>query len=346
MKRFLLILVSLLTIGSMYACNLYIEDFEISSEKLYKVVQIKAHFDHYVSGFQLELTLPQGMNVTDAQRCDDLYIDYTNEEGFDVTATPMIGENQRNTKYLVLNTEVGYYDGSPYGVVKYAPGDYVMYELYIDVPMGFKGGDIQVKSITACGVDSRPWVKRCNCSAVTTTTHVSVEGVEPDEPEPTDPHDEGYWLIVENNGNENFIHMEKNYTYVRLVNDAGETTVPFRFRINGNDFGAPSPNRPTDMDDLLNNILLQTQHYYTLVGGHQYLVSFQGWPGEEESYVYCHYADGGGYDSVDEFVADRQVASVRYFDINGREMTEPNGLTIVVTTYTDGSMQSVKTIKR
>ena len=100
-------------------------------------------------------------------------------------------------------------------------------------------------------------------------------------------------------------------------------------------------------NDLLNNILLQTQHYYTLVGGHQYLVSFQGWPGEEESYVYCHYADGGGYDSVDEPTTDRQVASVRYYNINGQELASPNGgIVITVTTYTDGTIESTKTLKR
>ena len=48
---------------------------------------------------------------------------------------------------------------------------------------------------------------------------------------------------------------------------------------------------------------------------------------------------------IDEMVAGKQVAGVRYFNAMGQEMQEANGLTIVVTTYTDGTTSSVKVVK-
>ena len=46
-----------------------------------------------------------------------------------------------------------------------------------------------------------------------------------------------------------------------------------------------------------------------------------------------------------EMVGDKTVASQRYFNVAGQEMQEANGLTIVVTTYTDGTTSTVKVVK-
>jgi hypothetical protein len=48
---------------------------------------------------------------------------------------------------------------------------------------------------------------------------------------------------------------------------------------------------------------------------------------------------------VDELVNGKTVAGVRYFNMAGQEMQEANGVTIVVTTYTDGTTSAVKVIK-
>ena len=48
---------------------------------------------------------------------------------------------------------------------------------------------------------------------------------------------------------------------------------------------------------------------------------------------------------VDELNAGKQVADVRYYNIAGQEMAQPNGLTIQVTTYTDGTRSTTKVIK-
>ena len=42
---------------------------------------------------------------------------------------------------------------------------------------------------------------------------------------------------------------------------------------------------------------------------------------------------------------NKVVAGVRYYNIMGQEMREANGITIIVTTYTDGSSSAVKVIK-
>ena len=48
---------------------------------------------------------------------------------------------------------------------------------------------------------------------------------------------------------------------------------------------------------------------------------------------------------LDEVDGEKAVAGVRYFNAIGQEMAQPNGLTIVVTTYTDGTTTAVKVMK-
>ena len=48
---------------------------------------------------------------------------------------------------------------------------------------------------------------------------------------------------------------------------------------------------------------------------------------------------------VNELVDGKAVKSVRYFNMAGQEMPEVNGVTIVVTTYTDGTTSAVKVMK-
>ena len=51
------------------------------------------------------------------------------------------------------------------------------------------------------------------------------------------------------------------------------------------------------------------------------------------------------FTGIDEMNADKQVANVRYFNMAGQEMQQANGMTIVVTTYTDGTTSAVKVMK-
>ena len=70
---------------------------------------------------------------------------------------------------------------------------------------------------------------------------------------------------------------------------------------------------------------------------------YQYYPGGNFA-VYRLTKVGGG---VEELITDtdKVVAGVRYYNIMGQEMQEANGLTIIVTTYTDGSSKAVKVIK-
>ena len=49
--------------------------------------------------------------------------------------------------------------------------------------------------------------------------------------------------------------------------------------------------------------------------------------------------------SVNEMNAGKTVANVRYFNVAGQEMAQPSGLTIQVTTYSDGTTSTTKVIK-
>jgi len=51
------------------------------------------------------------------------------------------------------------------------------------------------------------------------------------------------------------------------------------------------------------------------------------------------------YTGVNEVVEGKAVAGVRYFNVAGQEMAQPNGLTIMVTTYSDGSTVATKVVK-
>ena len=51
------------------------------------------------------------------------------------------------------------------------------------------------------------------------------------------------------------------------------------------------------------------------------------------------------HSGVDELNAGKTVASVRYYNVAGQEMAQPTGMTIQVTTYSDGSKSAVKVVK-
>jgi len=53
----------------------------------------------------------------------------------------------------------------------------------------------------------------------------------------------------------------------------------------------------------------------------------------------------GKITGIDELVDSKTVAGVRYYNMAGQEIQEANGMTIVVTTYTDGTTSAVKVMK-
>ena len=68
-------------------------------------------------------------------------------------------------------------------------------------------------------------------------------------------------------------------------------------------------------------------------------------PGKLQSYQIAYECYVSPVVGIDEMNADKAVAGVRYFNMAGQEMQQAEGLTIVVTTYTDGTTSAVKVMK-
>ena len=71
---------------------------------------------------------------------------------------------------------------------------------------------------------------------------------------------------------------------------------------------------------------------------------------EAIAYVGDNESDVAAYEftvetALNELMGGKTVAGVRYFNMAGQEMQEANGMTIVVTTYTDGTTSAVKVMK-
>lgn len=59
----------------------------------------------------------------------------------------------------------------------------------------------------------------------------------------------------------------------------------------------------------------------------------------------AYIAKGGPVVEVEELAINKTVANVRYYNMAGQEMQNANGMSIKVTTYTDGTTEAVKVIK-
>ena len=51
------------------------------------------------------------------------------------------------------------------------------------------------------------------------------------------------------------------------------------------------------------------------------------------------------FDAIDAVGAGKTVASERYYNLAGQQLTEPSGVSIKVTTYSDGTTQATKVVK-
>ena len=68
-------------------------------------------------------------------------------------------------------------------------------------------------------------------------------------------------------------------------------------------------------------------------------------PGKLPSYDIAYEFIVSPITGLSELAGGKTVASQRYFNVAGQEMSEANGLTIVVTTYTDGTTSTAKVVK-
>jgi hypothetical protein len=120
--------------------------------------------------------------------------------------------------------------------------------------------------------------------------------------------------------------------------------VPFYFLVNGQRLGAEVDMTPVlygEVEHTLQNPLFENENCYTVPVGYTYTIGIQ-FNADGTMYVLCAQGPRVG---VDELNADKAVAGVRYFNTLGQEMQQAEGLTIVVTTYTDGTTSAVKVVK-
>ena len=175
-----------------------------------------------------------------------------------------------------------------------------------------------------------------------------------------DPHATGYWLVlIDKNKNEVWepltpgadtdwqTSVALTYTvYGTFDIEGGEErpNVDFYFVVDGVRYGAPAPETTTVLGTALDNPLnAESMDYYTVPVGYKYVlgIAVNDFV-DNDFYVYAAQA---GFVGVDELNADKAVAGVRYFNMAGQEMQQANGMTIVVTTYTDGTTSAVKVMK-
>ena len=175
---------------------------------------------------------------------------------------------------------------------------------------------------------------------------------------PVDPHMTGYWIVtIDKDGNEvwkELIYDDGDYTGICRFEygvygtfdypDGIRPDVYFYIVVDGVRYGAQADGTLCNLGEALENPLEEGENLYFLQEGvgRVYNMGVAIDPETGDMYVYAAVA---GYTDIDEMNADKAVAGVRYFNMAGQEMSKAEGMTIVVTTYTDGTTSAVKVIK-
>ena len=199
---------------------------------------------------------------------------------------------------------------------------------------------------------------------------VTADGYEPMEetftvtwtPEPPQPVEGVVLVIVDQNGEEHNFDLSQGEdgdfaTTVTLEyvpygqfywdpmlsdaeNEANRPVVPFYFLIDGQRYGVEGEVATVLGFAMQNPLDAEADGFYTVPVGFSYTLGVA-----QKDGVYYVYAAVATPTGVDELNANKTVAGVRYFNMAGQEMQEANGMTIVVTTYTDGTTSAVKVMK-
>ena len=123
-------------------------------------------------------------------------------------------------------------------------------------------------------------------------------------------------------------------------NEANRPNVPFYFLIDGQRYGVEGDVAAVLGYAMANPLDGEADGFYTVPVGFSYTLGVAFKDG-----VYYVYAAVSTPTGVDELNANKTVANVRYFNVMGQEMAQPEGMTIAVTTYTDGTTSTVKVVK-
>ena len=257
----------------------------------------------------------------------------------ETTATPVITVDVQDD--VVIITATG--DGE---VLLYIDGELVENPATIT-----RGNADQVVVVTATAQEEG---KLISDEASMDVTIPAVGGVEPG-----DEHETGFWLVtIDKDGNEIWDPMVTG-----ADNDGYQTNVALTYGVYGGfdiAAGAERPNVPfyvvidgvryaCDIDgtvpewgDANQNPLYENDNFWAIPVGYKYVI---GVVYDAINGGYYLQISRGTFVGVDELNADKAVAGVRYFNMAGQEMQEANGMTIVVTTYTDGTTSAEKVMK-
>ena len=140
---------------------LYLDDFEvIPGQRI--TVPVKANFEGRVSGFQLDLTYPQGLTPVSIREGGDMAITYLESDGSEQTQSPAFYPNQAHDCCIAIFTNAGFWDPDgdgmyeQYGVIKWEAGAYdEMMLLTLNVDEGFTGDEIMLETELSSGSDTR-----------------------------------------------------------------------------------------------------------------------------------------------------------------------------------------------
>ncbi len=235
---------------------------------------------------------------------------------------------------------VNYFDGN--GPVAVATGDG---EATFEIPFG--------EEVAYVGVWATAQADEDALVGMSETEYVEVPAKEVG-PGPEDPHMVGYWLVmVQADGTEEFVqlHLGDNGDYITaydVIYPLYYNVGNFYFMIDGVAYGAPEDATEANLGDSMRNPLsADNTNTYFVYNGYSYSIGVHLVIDQNTLEVvgYTAYVAKGGPVSVDELVNGKTVAGVRYYNMAGQEMQEANGMTIVVTTYTDGTTSSVKVMK-
>jgi hypothetical protein len=178
--------------------------------------------------------------------------------------------------------------------------------------------------------------------------------------EPQDPHATGVWAVFfDKNGNEVWYEMTPGYgeptpygadlplnkgVYGFPV-DGVEPLVDFYLVIDGVNYGPEAYEEltePEQFGDANMHQLYAGDEHFAVPSGYWYSI---GVITDRHTGIKYLQISKGVFTSIEEMNAGKTVAGVRYFNLAGQEMQEANGMTIVVTTYTDGTTSAVKVMK-
>ncbi|MBR0493912.1 MAG: hypothetical protein IJJ83_09180 [Muribaculaceae bacterium] len=185
---------------------------------------------------------------------------------------------------------------------------------------------------------------------------------------PVNPdHEQGVWIVTFLNGGEEFWQemLPSNEDYTCIVrfsygnygtfpydpnksmaeNDAMRPDMPFYIVIDGVRYGAAEDGTLCVLGTALSNELFENENLYVLEHALGRVYNMGVAIDELDPSKKYVYAAVAAYTELEEMNASKTVAGVRYFNMAGQEMQEANGMTIVVTTYTDGTTSAVKVMK-